>query len=100
MNTTKDINQITHELRKRLSQFRYEHIGQEESIHINTIKIALGLVELAIRVDRKIRTNEVQWFSGGKEIDDILFNSSWRDISDLYYEMKAAAKNKNLFSKD
>ena len=74
MSKSKDINYITQELRKRLSEFRYEYIGKEESIHINTVEIALGLVEFAIRVDRKIRPNESQWFDGGKEIDDILFN--------------------------
>ena len=96
MSTSNDIIIVTQKLRTRLAEFRNEHINQEQSIHISTLEIALGLVEFAIQKNRKINLDEKQWFNGGREIDLVLGNSEWEDIRDLYFEMITQAKKSHI----
>jgi hypothetical protein len=99
MASAQDLKSITSSLRKRLSEFRYSTIDEEGSIHINTVEIALGLVEYAINVGREIRPEETQWFKGGKYVDLIVGNSEWEDISQLYYDMITASIRQGILNK-
>ena len=99
MDNQNEIKAITKKLRQRLTEFRYQFINEESSIHINSVEIALGLIEFAIKVNREIRADEEQWFKGGKYIDLIVGNSEWKDISDLYYEMIRTGQKCKYLSK-
>jgi hypothetical protein len=96
MNQSDDLKEITRKLRRRLTEFRYTYINENSSIHIDTVEIALNLIDFALKVNREIRAGEKQWFEGGKFIDEIVGDSEWKDISDLYYNMISAAKKNKI----
>jgi len=97
MTQEEDINSVTFKLRQRLSQFRYESINEESSTHINSIEIALGLVEFALKNKRSIQVTEEQWFKAGYYVDLIVRNSEWEDIAELYYKLIEFVKETNFF---
>ena len=85
--------------RKRLIDFRINTQSEETSIHINTLEIAINLVEFSLKTNppRPISKGEEQWFNAGRYIELIIGNSPWSDVSDAYYKIAGEVRRKNFF---
>lgn len=89
-----EIKETIKHLRSRLIEYRL-YKGNNISIHINAIEIAICLVEyLMYDPTKKLTKDERRWFEAGYEIDMILQNSEWSDIADKYYQLVDFIKNK------
>ena len=88
-------------LRKRLLEYRYYEKGNDISIHINSIDIALCLVEFSLNTNppRPITIEEEKWFNAGYYLDMVLRNSEWSDLIDLYYELSESIEKIGYFRK-
>jgi hypothetical protein len=86
-------------LRKRLTEYRNFKLesGTEASIHINSIEIALNLVEFALKTDRPIKPDEEMWFIAGFEVNYLLESSEWEDIIGLYGELAEQTRKKHFY---
>jgi hypothetical protein len=86
-------------LRSRLTEYReYKRVSNSEvSLHINSIEIALCLVELALKDDRKIDVQEEKWFNASYYLDYVLANSPWEDLMRLYNALADYIKRENFF---
>ena len=78
-----ELSEIVKDLRKLLSEYRYDRIGSDISIHINAIEIAICLVEYAIKELRPIKEDEKWWFEASYHVDYVLSGSKWEKVSDL-----------------
>lgn len=94
-------NHVRKTLRKRLTEYRNYKLesGTETSIHINAIEMALGLVEYAIEIDRRIQKEEEVWFDAGMQVFRVLESSEWEDISGLYNELVEHVKGQFFYRK-
>lgn len=85
--------------RKRLKDFRLKNSDSEISIHIIAFEIAISLTEFSLKTNpsRKISEEEEQWFNAGFQIYQVLVNSEWEDMIDLYYKTVEYVEKKNFF---
>jgi hypothetical protein len=84
-------------LRKRISEYREAHKEVKMSVHFNAIEISLCLFEYAIEKKRSIEKQEEGWFNAGFMIDQLLKNSKWEDIADMYYVIAEEVERRNFF---
>ena len=92
-----EIIQLKKKLRKRLTEYRYEMINSVVNNHINTIEIAVCLVEYAIQDNRAINEHEKWWFEASYYVDYVLSGSEWEELSDLYSSLVTEVKKRNYF---
>ena len=83
-------------LRKRLTEYGYKNIDRNASIHINSAEIAASLIDFYLKVNRPRAKSEHQWFEAGFHLDQVVGNSEWSDISDLYYQLITNSKTLRL----
>lgn len=95
----KNLETLIFQLRKRLFEFYTDKSNVDSSIHLNAINIAVSLADYACKTSpsRPISKEEEVWFSAGFYIDQILGNSEWEDLANLYYDLISIVKSKNYF---
>jgi len=85
------------ELRKRMSEYRHYKIQNgQTSIHINAIEISLCLAEYALVDKQAIIENDKRWFEAGYQVLNVLENSEWENICELYFDLKSELIERKL----
>lgn len=92
-----EIDQLLHQLRNRLTEYRYAKKNLEISKHINAIDIAVSLVQYAIEDNRPINLDEENWFNASFHLSYLLDGSDWQDLSNLYGRLSTEVKLRNYF---
>lgn len=88
---------LAKKLRNRLSEYRYARIGKVVSIHVDSVEMALCLVEFYIETKRPIDKQEEMWFNGAYWVGEIFEGSEWEDLYHMYEEMCVKIKEQNYF---
>lgn len=92
-----NLNELLSKIRLRLSEYRFHKIGETTSIDINAIEISICLTEYALEIKRPINKSEESWFDALWQITQVLENSDWEDLIDLYIELGNEVEKINFF---
>ncbi|WP_143161747.1 hypothetical protein [Flavobacterium fontis] len=85
-----NIEEIIFTIRKRIYTFRIENNFESTAFifDINAIEIAVSLIELGLKNERKIKKEEKVWFERERFIEDSIGSTKkWKDIFLLYSDL-------------
>ena len=83
------ITDITKQLRRKLTEYRFERKDLGVSTHVNAVEIAVCLVEISLELpSREIKREEEWCFQAGYHLSFIFpTGSKWYEIYELYDEL-------------
>ena len=92
-----DCNNLVLKLRLRLAEYRIYKKDSIVSTHVNTVEIAVNLVDFGLKEKRVVTKEEEMWFKGSYYVQLVFEDSEWEDISTMYEQLINQAKEAMYF---